>query len=179
VSRPSPSGPSPWTRFSRLRTPMPYWTAWRASEFRWALACLLATLLHLPARLSRVHRRGLKAACCRGRVSPCPLHALWLPRPSMGSIRFTQGISSRLLTAFASPFAQAPSDFDVSGCHRKQGLSGWVFPVGLGTLLAHHHGTPEPSTASWRLPAKEPGLLPSPRLRTGRESFPSSSSSLE
>src|SRR4029434_7449925 len=27
-------------------------------------------------------------------------------------------------------------------------------------------------------PAKEPGLLPSPRLRTGRESFPSSSSSI-
>jgi hypothetical protein len=27
-------------------------------------------------------------------------------------------------------------------------------------------------------PAKEPGLLPAPRLRTGRESFPSSSSSI-
>ena len=34
------------------------------------------------------------------------------------------------------------------------------------------------ATTYWRLPAKEPGLLPSPRLRTGRESFPSSSSSI-
>ena len=34
------------------------------------------------------------------------------------------------------------------------------------------------ATTCWILPAKEPGLLPAPRLRTGRESFPSSSSSL-
>ena len=84
VSRPSPSGPSPCTRFSRIRTTMPYLTAWRASEFRWALAYLLSTLLHIPSRLSRVHRIGLKAECCRWRVSPCPFHALWLPRHSMG-----------------------------------------------------------------------------------------------
>ena len=32
VSRPSPSGPSPCTRFSRIRTTMPYLTACRASE---------------------------------------------------------------------------------------------------------------------------------------------------
>ena len=31
-----------------------------ASEFRWALAYLLPTLLHIPIRLSRVHRRGLQ-----------------------------------------------------------------------------------------------------------------------
>src|SRR6266853_2367388 len=84
VSRPSPSGPSPCTRFSRIRTTMPYLTAWRASEFRWALACLLSTLLHIPSRLSRVHSIGLKAECCRWRVSPCPFHSLWLPRHSMG-----------------------------------------------------------------------------------------------
>ena len=84
VSRPSPSGPSPCTRFSRIRTTMPYLTAWRASEFRWALAYLLSTLLHIPSRLSRVHRIGLKAECCRWRVSPCPFHALWLPRHAMG-----------------------------------------------------------------------------------------------
>ena len=84
VSRPSPSGPSSCTRFSRIRTTMPYLTAWRASEFRWALAYLLSTLLHIPSRLSRVHRIGLKAECCRWRVSPCPVHSLWLPRHSRG-----------------------------------------------------------------------------------------------
>jgi hypothetical protein len=84
VSRPSPSGPSPWTSLSYARTTMAYLTAWRALEFRWALACLLSTLLPIPARLSRVHRRGLKAECCRWRVSPCPFHSLWLPRHSMG-----------------------------------------------------------------------------------------------
>src|SRR5712691_653109 len=84
VSRPSPSGPSPCTRLSRTPTTMPYLTAWRASEFRWALACLLSTLLHIPSRLSRVHSIGLKAECCRWRVSPCPFHSLWLPRHSMG-----------------------------------------------------------------------------------------------
>src|SRR5262249_51047120 len=50
-------------------------TAWRALEFRWALACLLSTLLHIPSRLSRVHSIGLKAECCRWRVSPCPFHS--------------------------------------------------------------------------------------------------------
>jgi hypothetical protein len=84
VARPSASGPLPCARFSRTRTTMPYLTACRASEFRWALACLLSTLLPIPSRLSRVHRRGLKAECCRWRVSPCPFHALWLPRHSMG-----------------------------------------------------------------------------------------------
>ena len=84
VSRPSPSGPLPCARFSRTRTTMPYLTACRASEFRWALACLLSTLLPIPSRLSRVHSRGLTAECCRWRVSPCPFHSLWLPRHSMG-----------------------------------------------------------------------------------------------
>jgi hypothetical protein len=84
VARPSPSGPSPCTRLSRAPTPMPYLTAWRALEFRWALACLLSTLLHIPSRLSRVQSIGLKAECCRWRVSPCPFHSLWLPRHSMG-----------------------------------------------------------------------------------------------
>src|SRR5712692_6087530 len=84
VSLPSPSGPSPCTRLSRAPTPMPYLTAWRALEFRWALACLLSTLLHIPSRLSRVQSIGLKAECCRWRVSPCPFHSLWLPRHSMG-----------------------------------------------------------------------------------------------
>src|SRR5712691_9710993 len=84
VSRPSPSGPSPCARLSRTPTTMPYLTAWRASEFRWALACLLSTLLHIPSRLSRVQSIGLKAECCRWRVSPCPFHSLWLPRHSMG-----------------------------------------------------------------------------------------------
>ena len=42
-----------------------------------------------------------------------------------------------------------------------------------------HHVVFSPNTASWRLPAKETELLPSPRLRTGREGFPSSSSSME
>src|SRR5215475_11140575 len=84
VSPPSPSGPLPCARFSRIRTTMPYLTAWWASEFRWALACLLSTLLHLPSRLSRVHSTGLKAECCRWRVAPCPFHALWLPNHSIG-----------------------------------------------------------------------------------------------
>src|SRR5262249_36084245 len=74
----------PCARLSRTRTPMPYLTAWWASEFRWALACLLSTLLHIPSRLSRVHSTGLKAECCRWRVSPCPFHALWLPNRSIG-----------------------------------------------------------------------------------------------
>ena len=39
---------------------MAYLTAWGASEFRWALACLLSTLLHIPSRLSRVPQEGLK-----------------------------------------------------------------------------------------------------------------------
>src|SRR2546428_7892863 len=57
---------------------MPYLTAWRASEFRWALACLLSTLLYIPSRLSRVQSIGLKAECCRWRVSPCPFHSHWV-----------------------------------------------------------------------------------------------------
>ena len=39
---------------------MAYLTAWGASEFRWALACLLSTLLHIPSRLSRVQQEGLQ-----------------------------------------------------------------------------------------------------------------------
>ena len=78
VSRPSPSGPSPCTSLSYARTTMAYLTAWRTLEFRWALACLLSTLLHIPSRLSRVHRIGLKAECCRWRVSPCPFHSQWV-----------------------------------------------------------------------------------------------------
>lgn len=84
VSLPSPSGPSPCARLSRAPTTMPHLTACRASEFRWALACLLSTLLHIPSRLSRVQSIGLKAECCRWRVSPCPFHSLWLPRHYMG-----------------------------------------------------------------------------------------------
>src|SRR5215510_3169081 len=84
VSPPAPSGPLPCARFSRTRTTMAYLTAWWASEFRWALACLLSTLLHIPSKLSRVQSIGLKAECCRWRVSPCPFHSLWLPRHSMG-----------------------------------------------------------------------------------------------
>src|SRR5215831_4372571 len=84
VSPPAPSGPLPCARFSRTRTTMPYLTAWWASEFRWALACLLSTLLHIPSRLSRVHSTGLTAECGRWRVSPCPFDALWLPNRSIG-----------------------------------------------------------------------------------------------
>src|SRR6266487_5384602 len=57
---------------------MAYLTAWRALEFRWALACLLSTLLYIPSRLSRVQSIGLKAECCRWRVSPCPFHSHWV-----------------------------------------------------------------------------------------------------
>ena len=57
---PLPQGLRHVRGFPRIQTTMPYLTAWRASEFRWALPCLLSTLLHIPSRLSRVHRIGLK-----------------------------------------------------------------------------------------------------------------------
>lgn len=37
---------------------MPNMTACGVSEFRWALAYLLSTLLHIPFRLSRVQQVG-------------------------------------------------------------------------------------------------------------------------
>ena len=49
-----PLGPLPCVWFSHTRTTMPHLTACRASEFRWALACLLPALLSIPSRLSRV-----------------------------------------------------------------------------------------------------------------------------
>jgi hypothetical protein len=59
---------------------MAYLTAWRALEFRWALAGLLATLLHLPSRLSRVHRIDLLyLALLTPVASPNPLLYQLLP----------------------------------------------------------------------------------------------------
>ena len=56
-----------------------------------------------------------------------------------------------------------------------------VVILGLGEVMkgaASLRDLKESYTDSWVL-AKEVGLLPPPRLRTGRESFPSSGSSLE
>ena len=83
-SPPSSSGPWPCTRLSRVPTTMPNLTACGALEFRLGFPFLLSTLLDIPSRLSRVHSTGLKAECCRWRVSPCPFHALWLPNHSRG-----------------------------------------------------------------------------------------------
>src|SRR5882724_11250324 len=83
-SPPSSSGPLPCTRLSRVPTTMPNLTVCGALEFRLGFPFLLSTLLDIPSRLSRVHSTGLKAECCRWRVSPCPFHALWLPNHSRG-----------------------------------------------------------------------------------------------
>src|SRR2546422_72513 len=49
-----------------------------------SLSALLSPLLLIPSRLSSVQGIGIKAECCRWRVSPCPFHALWLPNHSRG-----------------------------------------------------------------------------------------------
>src|SRR3989442_4698335 len=46
ISLPSPSGPSPCARFSRVRTTMPHLTAWRASE---VLDRVSPTYFHPPS----------------------------------------------------------------------------------------------------------------------------------
>src|SRR5262249_51767697 len=38
-------------------------------------------------------------------------------------------------------------------------MSGWDFPEGLFTLLANHHSTSQPSTASWELASPSRRLL--------------------
>ena len=86
VPRPSPLGPLPCTQLSCAPTTMTYLTAWGASEFRWALAGLLSTLLHIPSRLSRVPQEGLKQNALGGVF-------LGAPSALCGSPMLTQGRS--------------------------------------------------------------------------------------
>jgi len=47
------------------------------------LPCLLPTLLHIPCRLSRVQRVGLKRNAVGGVFSTCPVRSLRLPNVDM------------------------------------------------------------------------------------------------
>ena len=84
VSRPSPSGPSPCTRFSRIRTTMPCLTAWRASE---VLDRVSPTYFHPPSHPLQAlpcSQQRTQTRWFRWRVIECPVRALRLPSPMQG-----------------------------------------------------------------------------------------------
>src|SRR5713101_2813168 len=85
VFLPSPSGPSPCTRLSRVRTTMPHLTAWRASE---VLDRVSPTYFHPPSHPLQAlpcSQQRTQTRWCRWRVIECPIRALRLPSPMQGT----------------------------------------------------------------------------------------------
>jgi hypothetical protein len=84
ISLPSPSGPSPCARFSRVRTTMPHLTAWRASE---VLDRVSPTYFHPPSHPLQAlpcSQQRTQTRWFRWRVVECPVRALRLPSPMQG-----------------------------------------------------------------------------------------------
>ena len=84
VFLPSPSGPSPCTRLSRVRTTMPNLTAWRASE---VLDRVSPTYFHPPSHPLQAlpcSQQRTQTRWFRWRVVECPVRALRLPSPMQG-----------------------------------------------------------------------------------------------
>ena len=141
--------------------------------------------LHMATRLASTHQSGLVCGARRpadagdqhpGRPGPQHHRAETLHDEGVPSSRWQPtGISWRTDTSVQPGAVSAPGQ-----------ASGSVW---RGSRRRHRPDTrlaaQSPNPHVWRLsmswdilPAKEAGLLPLPRLRTGRESFPSSGSSL-
>ena len=82
----------------------------------------------------------------------------WLPRPLFAASQSTdRGGQVDLYrhgheTPCSGPYSGLASTIaGLTGWHRRQGMPGPRFPVGLGTLQGMHQVIPQPSTTSWRL----------------------------
>jgi hypothetical protein len=124
-SRPSSSGPSSCTRLSRAQATMPYRTPHAALEFRWALACLLPTLLRIRHEVSRVPYGGLKQDEVGGALSTVPSALCGSPDGAWGKSRFTHALFHRAygITQCRASCCRHDS-FSWSGWHHRQGMPG-------------------------------------------------------
>jgi hypothetical protein len=117
---------SSWcTWLSHAPTPMPQPTPHAALELRWALACLLPTLLRIRHEVSRVPYGGLKQDDVGGALSTVPSALCGSPDGAGGKNRFTHAL-------FHGAYGVTPcrayccrhDSFSWSGWHRRQGMPG-------------------------------------------------------
>ena len=106
----------------------------------------LAFLRKLPVFGVEDSNGMMKVACC------------WLPRPLSAASQSTYRVGQVDLYCrcnaehCSGPYScLVPTISSLTGWHRRQGMPGPRFTVGLGTLLVNHHVIPQPSTTSWGL----------------------------
>jgi hypothetical protein len=114
---------------------MPYRTPHAALEFRWALACLLPTLLRIRHEVSRVPYGGLKQDDVGGALSTVPSALCGSPDGAWGKSRFTHALFHRAygITQCRASCCRHDS-FSWSGWHHRQGMPGSSFPEGRYAL---------------------------------------------
>ena len=152
VSLPSPSGPSPWTRFSHLPTPLPHVTAWRASESSERVSPpsfppAFPSLAGSPVFPTEAADKMGEVACCS-----LPLPRSAAPQYRQRVNRFISATFCRTAPLCCSGLSAAKAVSSVTGSHEREGMRGAAFPVGLGMLQVMHPTISQPHATSWILP---------------------------
>jgi hypothetical protein len=117
---------SSWCRqLSCLPTTMPQPTPHAALEFRWALACLLPTLLRIRHEVSRVPYGGLKQDDVGGAWSTVPSALCGSPDGAWGKSRFTHALFHRAYgVTQCRAYCCRHDRFCWSGWPHRQGMPG-------------------------------------------------------
>ena len=116
---------SSWcTWLSHAPTTMPHPTPHAALELRWALACLLPTLLRIRHEVSRVPYGGLKQDGLGGALSTVPSTLCGSPDGAWGRDRFTHALFHWAYGGTRCRAYFCLHSFCWSGWHHRQGMPG-------------------------------------------------------
>jgi hypothetical protein len=117
---------SSWcTWLSHAPTTMPQPTPHAALELRWALACLLPTLLRIRHEVSRVPYGGLKQDDVGGALSTVPSALCGSPDGAWGKSRFTHALFHWAYgVTQCRAYCCRHDSFCWSGWHHRQGMPG-------------------------------------------------------